>query len=60
VNGNVDIVAALLVGIPGIALAVVGAWVATRISDTASHVSFAILILVIATRTIAGAVRNEQ
>lgn len=60
VNGNVDVVAALLVGIPGIALAVVGAWVATRISDTASHVSFAILILVIATRTIAGAVRNEQ
>jgi len=59
-NDNVDVVAALLVGVPGIALAFVGAWVATRISDTASNVSFAVLILIVATRTIAGAVREKN
>jgi uncharacterized membrane protein YfcA len=60
VNDNVDVVAALLVGIPGIALAFVGAWVATRITDTASNVSFAVLIMIVATRTIASAVRAKD
>ena len=55
VNDNVDATAALLVGIPGVALAFAGAWVATRISDTASNVSFAVLIMIVAVRTIRGA-----
>lgn len=60
VNDNVDATAALLVGIPGVALAFAGAWVATRISDTASNVSFGVLILVVAVRTIRGAIREPN
>lgn len=60
VNDNVDAVAALLVGIPGVALAFAGAWVATRISDTASNVSFAVLIMIVAVRTIRGAIREPN
>jgi uncharacterized membrane protein YfcA len=60
VNNNVDIVAALLVGIPGIVLAFAGAWVSARISDTASNVSFAVLIMIVATRTIGTAIREKN
>ena len=60
VNDNVDATAALLVGIPGVALAFAGAWVATRISDTASNVSFGVLILIVAVRTIRGAIREPN
>lgn len=60
VNDNVDATAALFVGIPGVALAFAGAWVATRISDTASNVSFGVLIMIVAVRTIRGAIREPN
>jgi uncharacterized membrane protein YfcA len=50
----------LLVGVPGVALAFAGAWVATRISDTASNVSFGVLIMIVAVRTIRGAIREPN
>jgi uncharacterized membrane protein YfcA len=60
VNDYVDITAALLVGVPGIVVAFAGAWVAARISDTASNVSFAILIMIVAVRTIRSAIRETS
>ena len=60
VNDNVDVAAALLVGLPGVVVAFAGAWVATRISDTASNISFAVLIMIVATRTIRTALRETN
>ncbi len=49
-NKNVDIPAALIIGVSGIVAAVVGAWFSTRLSDTASNVLFACLMLAVASK----------
>jgi uncharacterized membrane protein YfcA len=49
-NKNVDIPAALIIGVSGIVAAVVGAWFSTRLSDTTSNVLFACLMLAVASK----------
>lgn len=49
-NQNVDLGAAVVVGITGIVMAVVGAWVAARMSDSLSNALFALLLIVVAGR----------
>lgn len=49
-NQNVDLGAAVVVGITGIAMAVVGAWVAARMSDALSNALFAFLLIAVAGR----------
>ena len=49
-NQNVDLGAAVVVGITGIAMAVVGAWVAASMSDAVSNALFALLLIAVAGR----------
>jgi uncharacterized membrane protein YfcA len=49
-NKNVDIPAAVIIGLSGIAAAVAGAWFSTRLSDTTSNVLFACLMLAVASK----------
>ncbi|MFM9136636.1 MAG: TSUP family transporter, partial [Actinomycetota bacterium] len=49
-NANVDLRAAVVVGITGIVMAVVGAWVAARMSDALSNALFAFLLIAVAGR----------
>lgn len=49
-NQNVDLGAAVVVGITGIVMAVVGAWVAARMSDSLSNALFALLLIAVAGR----------
>ena len=49
-NQNVDLGAAVVVGITGIVMAVVGAWVAARMSDALSNALFAFLLIAVAGR----------
>lgn len=49
-NSNVDIRAAAIIGIAGIVAAIGGAWFSTRLSDTASNVLFACLMLAVASK----------
>ena len=57
-NQNVDLGAAVVVGIAGIVMAVVGAWVAARMSDSLSNALFALLLIAVAGRMLRQA-RNE-
>lgn len=57
-NQNVDLGAAVVVGITGIVMAVVGAWVAARMSDSLSNALFALLLIAVAGRMLRQA-RNE-
>ena len=57
-NQNVDLGAAVVVGITGIVMAVVGAWVAARMSDSVSNALFALLLIAVAGRMLRQA-RNE-
>ncbi len=49
-NKNVNLSAAVVVGITGIVMAVVGAWVAARMSDSLSNALFALLLIAVAGR----------
>ena len=49
-NANVDLTAAVVVGITGVAMAVVGAWVSARMSDAVSNALFAVLLIAVAVR----------
>ena len=49
-NKNVNLSAAAVVGITGIVMAVVGAWVAARMSDSLSNALFALLLIAVAGR----------
>ena len=49
-NKNVDILAAVIIGVSGIVAAIAGAWFSTRLSDTASNVLFACLMLAVASK----------
>lgn len=49
-NQNVDLGAAVVVGITGIVMAVVGAWVAASMSDAVSNALFALLLIAVAGR----------
>ena len=49
-NKNVNLYAAVVVGITGIVMAVVGAWVAARMSDSLSNALFALLLIAVAGR----------
>lgn len=49
-NKNVDITAAVIIGLSGIVAAVAGAWFSTRLSDTTSNVLFACLMLAVASK----------
>ena len=49
-NKNVNLPAAGVVGITGIVMAVVGAWVAARMSDSLSNALFALLLIAVAGR----------
>lgn len=49
-NANVDITAAVVVGVTGVVMAVVGAWVSARMSDAVSNALFAVLLIAVAVR----------
>jgi uncharacterized membrane protein YfcA len=49
-NQNLDLAAAGVVGATGIAMAIVGAWVSTKLSDSVSNSMFAVLLVVVAVR----------
>ena len=49
-KANVDLTAAVVVGITGVVMAVVGAWVSARMSDTLSNALFAVLLIAVAAR----------
>lgn len=49
-NKNVDIPAAVIIGLSGIVAAVAGAWFSTQLSDTTSNVLFACLMLAVASK----------
>ena len=49
-NANVDLTAAVVVGITGVVMAVVGAWVSARMSDAVSNALFAVLLIAVAAR----------
>ncbi|MEY3925427.1 MAG: hypothetical protein RIQ63_778 [Actinomycetota bacterium] len=49
-NSNVDLSAAVVVGITGVVMAVVGAWVSARMSDAVSNALFAVLLISVAMR----------
>ena len=49
-NQNLDLNAAGVVGITGIVMAIVGAWVSTKLSDSVSNSMFAVLLVVVAVR----------
>lgn len=51
-KANADLRAAGIVGAGGIASAVVGGWVSTRMDDTLSNVLFALLLLAVAARLV--------
>jgi uncharacterized membrane protein YfcA len=49
-NANVDMTAAVVVGVTGVVMAVVGAWVSARMSDAVSNALFAVLLIAVAVR----------
>ena len=49
-KANVDLTAAVVVGITGVVMAVVGAWVSARMSDALSNALFAVLLIAVAVR----------
>ena len=49
-NANVDLTASVVVGITGVVMAVVGAWVSARMSDAVSNALFAVLLIAVAAR----------
>lgn len=49
-NKNVNLPAAVVVGITGVVMAVVGAWVAASMSDAVSNALFALLLIAVAGR----------
>lgn len=51
-KNNVDLRAAVVVGLSGIPSAIVGGWISARMSDTVSNVLFASLLVVVATRLV--------
>lgn len=57
-KSNVDLPAAFVVGITGVVMAVVGAWVSARMSDAVSNALFAILLIAVAVRMLRQAWRE--
>jgi uncharacterized protein len=49
-NANVDLTASVVVGVTGVVMAVVGAWVSARMSDAVSNALFAVLLIAVAAR----------
>lgn len=59
-NDNADLRAAAIVGLGGIASAVVGGWIAGRMDETLSNVLFAILLVVVAARLLYDVRRGDH
>lgn len=59
-NDNADLRAAGIVGVGGIASAVVGGWIAGRMDETLSNVLFAILLVVVAARLLFDVRRSDH
>lgn len=59
-NNNADLRAATIVGVGGIASAVVGGWIAGRMDETLSNVLFAILLVVVAARLLYDVRRSDH
>lgn len=59
-NDNADLRAAAIVGLGGIASAVVGGWIAGRMDETLSNVLFAILLVVVAARLLFDVRRGDH
>ena len=59
-NNNADLKAAAIVGLGGIASAVVGGWIAGRMDETVSNVLFAILLVVVAARLLVDVRRSDH
>ena len=49
-KANVDLSSAVVIGITGVVMAIVGAWVSARMSDTLSNALFAVLLISVAVR----------
>ena len=49
-NNNADLKASAIVGFGGVASAIVGGWISSRMAETLSNVLFAILLVVVASR----------
>ena len=49
-KANVDLLSAVVIGITGVVMAIVGAWVSARMSDTLSNALFAVLLISVAVR----------
>lgn len=59
-NDNADLRAAAIVGLGGIASAVVGGWIAGRMDETLSNVLFAVLLVVVAARLLYDVRRGDH